>query len=397
MIDNNSRLKKELETFSENVNVHDLPDIFHYWSNKYLRHMLEEYGLSHPDDLFVNHMFDSVASCRVEKPFFVSIGSGNCDTEIKIAKRLQEKGLQNFCIECLDLNPNMLKRGRELALKEGVFENMSFIELDFNKWKADKEYTSVIANQSLHHINNLEGVLGQIKKSLHKNGAFITSDMIGRNGHQRWPEALIAVHGFWQELPEEYRYNHQLKRHEAVYENWDCSSEGFEGIRAQDILPLLVKNFNFELFIGFSNVVDIFIDRAFGHNFDVNKKWDTDFIDKIHQFDENSIRAGTLKPTHIMAVMKQQPVSHPKYSRNLSPEFCVRDTNISSYLPKKSFNLSTLEARDETLMGSWQQLTNRLSQQLDAIDEQQKRMEKVISAQEEQVRRYNMILEKWEK
>jgi SAM-dependent methyltransferase len=335
MIDNESRLKKELETFDENINIHELPDIFHYWSNKYLRPMLEEYDIAHPDDLFVKYMFDSASICGVAKPIFVSIGSGNCDTEVRIAKRLQEKGLQDFCIECLDLNPNMLKRGRELALKEGVVTNMSFIELDFNKWKADKEYISVIANQSLHHINNLEGVFGEIKKSLHKNGTFITSDMIGRNGHQRWPEALSALHDFWKELPEDYKYNHQLKRSEDMYENWDCSREGFEGIRAQDILPLLIKNFNFELFIGFSNVIDIFIDRGFGHNFDVNNKWDTDFIDKVHQFDEDSIRSGTIKPTHIMAVMKQHPVSNPNYSRNFSPEYCMRDPNIDSFCLKK--------------------------------------------------------------
>jgi len=325
MIDNEERLKQELERFNTNINVHELPDIYHYWSNKYLRPMFEEYNFSHPDDFFVKHMFDCASLFEADKPLFLSIGSGNCDTEVKIAKQLKEKGLQGFCIECLELNPNMLKRGMSLAIKEGVSENMSFIELDINKWEADKEYTSVIANQSLHHIQNLEGLFREIKKSLHKNGAFIISDMIGRNGHQRWPEALTAVHNFWQGLPESHKYNHQLKRIEDTYENWDCSSEGFEGIRAQDILPLLIEYFNFEFFIGFANVIDVFIDRGFGHNFDPNNKWDTGFIDKVHHFDEDSIRNGTITPTHIMAVLKKSRVENPTYSRDLSPEFCVRD------------------------------------------------------------------------
>jgi len=34
---------------------------------------------------------------------------------------------------------------------------------------------------------------------------------------------------------------------------WDCSKQGFEGIRAQDILPLLVKKFSFRSFLGFGN------------------------------------------------------------------------------------------------------------------------------------------------
>ena len=43
----------------------------------------------------------------------------------------------------------------------------------------------------------------------------------------------------------------------------------FEGIRAQDILPLLVERFTFDEFIGFGNVIDPFVDRSFGPNFDI--------------------------------------------------------------------------------------------------------------------------------
>ncbi len=322
---NEQRRIKELEHFDKNVNVHDLPDIFHYWSNKYLRPILKEYGIDHPDDLFVEHMLASAALCETKRPVFISIGSGNCDTEVRLAKRLKQRGLQQFCIECLDLNPTMLQRGRDLAVAENVIENLSFIEQDFNEWKADKQYASVIANQSLHHIQNLEGVFSEIKVSLNENGSFIINDMIGRNGHQRWPEALSAVHEAWQELPRRYRYNHQLHRYEEIYENWDCSTEGFEGIRAQDILPLLIQNFHFQLFIAFSNVVDVFIDRGFGHNFDENDAWDMAFIDRVHQLDEESIQSGIIKPTHIMAVMKKTPVKNSDYSRGLTPESCVRD------------------------------------------------------------------------
>lgn len=328
MMEYKTKIKKELLTFNENINIHELPEIFHYWSNKYLRPMLEEYNISHPDDLFANYMFDSALSCNVDKPTFVSIGSGNCDTEVRVAKLLKEKGLKEFCIECIELNSNMLKRGYDLADQEGVLENMSFIKRDFNEWKSKREYVSVIANQSLHHVQSLEYLFSTIKKSLHKNGTFITSDMVGWNGHQRWPEALEIVHKFWRELPENYKYNHQLKRYEEVYENWDCSTESFEGIRAQDILPLLVKNFHFQLFIGFANVIDVFIDRGFGYNFDPYNKFDTDFIDKVHQFDEDCIRYGTIKPTHIMAVMKKHPVSRPYYSRGFSPEYCIREPSF---------------------------------------------------------------------
>ena len=106
--------------------------------------------------------------------------------------------------------------------------------------------------------------------------------------------------------------------------NWDCSIQGFEGIRSQDILPLLLSQFHFELFVAYGNVIDPFVDRAFGHNFDATAQWDRDFIDRVHQRDEEAILAGWIKPVHMEAVVgKEIPeriLCHPP----LTPEFSVR-------------------------------------------------------------------------
>src|SRR5262249_55515944 len=155
---------------------------------------------------------------------------------------------------------------------------------------------------------------------LEDDGYFLTSDMIGRNGHMRWPEALAFVHAFWGLLDDHYKFNHPLKRFEPVYENLDCSASGFEGIRAQDILPLLLEKFHFDLFVGFGNLVDLFIDRCFGHNFDPNKPADLAFMDVIAQVDELLLEAGYLKPTHILAAMTKTPLGPTRYWKNLSPE-----------------------------------------------------------------------------
>jgi hypothetical protein len=181
-----------------------------------------------------------------------------------------------------------------------------------------------MANQSLHHVLNQEGLFDAIKHAIDPDGYFVTSDIIGRNGHQRWPEALTEVQRFWAELPAEYRYNRQLNRHEEIYENWDCSNEGFEGIRAQDVLSLLLERFHIHVFIAFANVVDIFVDRSFGHNFNAQAEWDRRFIDRLHAFDEERLRSGKLTPTHLMAVMATTPLPNPHWSRGLNPVACVR-------------------------------------------------------------------------
>src|SRR5258706_14141056 len=123
--------------------------------------------------------------------------------------------------------------------------------------------------------------------------------MIGRNGNQRWQEALHEIKRFWREMPVDYRLNGALSRYEEEYINHDCSTEGFEGIRAQDILPLLIDRFDFPLFIAFGNVINVFVDRVFGHNFDLNGEWDRHFIDRVHAFEEQAILNGNLTPTRM--------------------------------------------------------------------------------------------------
>lgn len=171
----------------------------------------------------------------------------------------------------------------------------------------------------------LEHLFDSIHNGLTDDGLFITSDMIGRNGHMRWPEAMDMIKPLWQELPNEYKYNQMLKRHEENYRDHDCSTQSFEGIRAQDILPLLVQKFNFDLFVPFANLVMVFIDRPFGHHFDCNKQSDLDFIDKVHQQDEEAIMSGKIKPTQMYAVLTKTSVGKTQLLNPvLTPEFCIR-------------------------------------------------------------------------
>ncbi len=318
-----ARLARELESYKTCENVHDLPDIFHYWSNRYLVPKFQPFGYSNPQEFFCLYITRICTTCRPQTALVLSVGSGNCDVEVDIAQRLCEAGVENFVIECLDLNDTMLERGRLLANEQGLADRFRFTAADINEWKPAGLYQIIMAIQSLHHFLDLEVLFEKAHDALAPDGFFVTDDMIGRNGHMRWPEALRVINDLWRRLPEKYHYNHQLRRLEEEYENWDCSTEAFEGIRAQDILPLLVKKFHFEFFIAFGNLIDIFIDRAFGHNFDPTVAHDREFIDRVHALDEDLIAKGTITPTHMMAAMTKTPRETETY-RHLTPEFCIR-------------------------------------------------------------------------
>jgi SAM-dependent methyltransferase len=301
-----ARVAAEISCFRDDTEIHALPPIFHYWSNRYVRPKLESFGFSHPDEFFLTQIEACCAraSSNVDRKHIISLGAGNCDTEVRLARALVDRGRNDFVIECLDLNDAMLDRGRAHAADQGVSAHVTPVRGDFNAWRPDKSYDCILANQSLHHVLALEHLFSSVADGLAAHGRFVVSDMIGRNGHQRWPEALAIVREFWSEIPTAYRYNHQLRRQDDEFLDWDCSISGFEGIRAQDILPLLVKRFSFDMFIGFGNVIDPFVDRGFGPNFSIESQWDRDFIDRVHARDEAEMTAGRIKPTHMFAVMQ---------------------------------------------------------------------------------------------
>ncbi len=320
-----SKLLQELAIYENVTNVHDLPEIFHYWSNKHLSPIFREAGFDSIEEFYSKNLLEAKRRTKSTFARFVSIGSGNCDLEVSIAKRLIEANCKDFVLECVEINPSMLDRGREMASQNNVAENMRFVEADFNTWVANGEYDGVIANQSLHHITNLEHLFSQIECCLHADGSFVISDIIGRNGHQRWQESLEVVNKFWSILPETYKFNVLLNRHEEEYINWDCSVEGFEGIRAQEILPLLSKMFQFEKFISFGNVIDIFVDRCFGHHFKSDEEWDQQFINHVHAADEIGFKDGSLTPTHMLSVCVKNLSVSPFYSRGIDPISAIRN------------------------------------------------------------------------
>lgn len=317
------KIEQEISAFAQNVDVHDLPAIFHYWSNKYLLPKCLAFGFSHPDEFFANRLEACMRPGRTAR--FISLGAGNGDSEVRIAAMLLSRGHTDFVIECQDINEAMLARCKDLAAAHRMSRQVIPVAGDFNRWQPDGQYDAVMANQSLHHVLELEHLFRAVKQAIGNHGRFITSDMIGRNGHMRWPEARAIVDEFWAELPMRYRYHHQLCRLEERFMDWDCSTAGFEGIRAQDILPLLVKTFHFEECLAFGNIVDPFIDRGFGHNYDADSPDDRAFIDRLHARDEAEIEAGRIKPTHMMACMSNDASSPTKVLGNLTPAFCVRD------------------------------------------------------------------------
>lgn len=295
-----NKICEEIRNYQTCSNVHDLPECFHYVSNAYLKQLVQtSLGVPSFESLIVKYVNEILKSKKVDDLEIISFGSGNCDFEINLIK--------NHSIDChltcCEINPEMIKRGMSLAAESGVSDRVSFVETDINSMKLTKSYDIYIANHSLHHFVGLEHIFSEIHKSMTDSSYFLVHDMIGRNGHMFWNNTLDFCNRIWRMLPNELKYNHQLKQFVPKRVQWDCSLEGCEGIRAQDVLPLLDTTFSFHDFATFFSIANRFIDRDFGHNYDIKNPLHKALLDMIWQLDDYMCRNKLLRPTQMMASM----------------------------------------------------------------------------------------------
>jgi SAM-dependent methyltransferase len=299
-----ARIAAEVDYF-RNMDLNALPEIHCYWANKHLiGYLAEAFGVGDIFDIFAKELRDSIEATG--NPLIISIGAGDCEIEVETAARMIAGGFTRFSFECLELSPFLIERGNARIKERRLERHISFTETNLAHWRLERKFGAAFANQSLHHIEALEHVFDMIGKGLEPRGSFVVSDMIGRNGHMRWPESLAIINAVWSVIPDHWKHNRPLARFEETFVNHDCSTHGFEGIRAQDILPLLLERFQFHRFATWGGLLDPFVDRAFGHNLSSQNPFDRKFIDALWETNQAPIKLGVLTPTQMVAVMKRR-------------------------------------------------------------------------------------------
>jgi SAM-dependent methyltransferase len=318
-----TRLTAQLNQYSNTLDIHELPAAFHYWSTRYLGPKIENvFGSVQAPAIICDAWLRNDGSGTTGYSF-ASIGAGDCSVELTVARQLIDRGVDDFTITAFELSPALLGRARSAIEQQGLERHFHLVECDINHAEIKDIYDGVMAHYALHHFMNLEGIFDNVKRMLRANANFVVWDIIGRNGHMRWPEALSVIEHLWAILPSEKKFNRLLQEAWPKFVNHDCSSDGFEGIRSQDILPALLERFYASHFVVAGGITEIFLDRAFGHNFDPDNEWDRGFIDLIEHLNTRLLDCGALKPTMMYAVFTNERCEC-RHERHLTPEFCVR-------------------------------------------------------------------------
>src|ERR1700732_3778101 len=84
------RFNAELSRFENVENAHALPGIYHYWSGKYILPKLRALGFDSLVGFFVHYISESCNRRNGDITKIVSLGAGNSDFEVDLARRLRK-------------------------------------------------------------------------------------------------------------------------------------------------------------------------------------------------------------------------------------------------------------------------------------------------------------------
>ncbi|WP_343255095.1 class I SAM-dependent methyltransferase [Luteimonas changyuni] len=284
-----------------------LPPIFHYWSERHVRPMLQARGYESPEDFYLKYVLAEAG--RLPEPLhIVSLGTGACALEIGLAVTLRERGV-DFRLTCVDINRGLLDAGRHAATAAGVGAAMRFKATDAGQALAalDVDADVIIANQIFHHLEDLEDTVAGIARCLASRGGegvLLTSDIVGRNGHLLWPSVDRVVQERWSELPKDRRFDRFTNSAPTHYRAENHAAYSNEGVRAQDITRVLLDHLDFELFLTYAGSIIPFVERRIGFNFDPASDADRGFIDRVADEDCAAIMGGDYPASNMLAALR---------------------------------------------------------------------------------------------
>lgn len=292
------RIASEIRVFAEQGRLHGSNTAADWRNNHILApRMAAVFGVSRVHDIYASVIHEALV--RTGPAPVYSIGCGSGHEEIEVLRAADRLGLPPFTIIGLELSPISVERARENAAEAGLAERFLPRVHDLNQGMPDlPPAAAIMAHHVLHHIVALEQLYAQLAAALHPQGCFVTFDMMGRNGHMRWPEVLPALRALWHRLPEQYRQDHVWHQPMPHFQDWDCAIEGFEGVRAQEVLPLLAEQFVPSRLLAWGGVLETFTSDRAGPGFHPESSpQDKAFLQAVSDWQDGLLARRATTPT----------------------------------------------------------------------------------------------------
>lgn len=330
------------------TSMHNHEKAFHFMNELKLSPKLKMvYNSDNLKDVFAGEYVRGLRTfANLKQLNVLSIGSGSCSIEDSIFRSVSRTLTCTIYIYCYD--PSLQGFNASFATSKSRTEKLTrsvqkAYDDGFNfiiptaKLPEGIVYHGVFAHHSLHHVSDVDGLFQYLSNSMHNDAIFVIADMIGKNGHSRWPEQMEELEKLWPKVPGPV-FDYISKCYITIIPNYEyhkCLNKldsAQEGIKSEDLLPRLVKMFQFERFVAYGGLDFEFVGHRLASNFDPDSSEDKAFLILLHQTQEQALLDGKIKPDQTIATLRTQSYAKgqvkPIVWKHLTPDFCIRDPTL---------------------------------------------------------------------
>lgn len=295
------RMDREISIFEGQAALHQHDAAFHFRNEHFVGPAIASaFGLHDVAGVYADSIARAIA--RSGLGHALSLGCGDGSQEIAVLRRADALGLPPFRLIGVDVAPGVVARANAAAASAGLSDRLTAVVADANGGlPGEGPVAAIMVHHALHHFVALESLLDGVAARLHPEGAFVTFDMIGRNGHMRWPEVRPLVRRLWAMLPRDKRRDHHFQRDMPFFQDWDCAIEGFEGVRAQDILGVIATRFRAGRFVAWGGLSEVFVNPRTAANFDIDAPADIAFLTAVMRLEKDLLDSRRTTPTEMVA------------------------------------------------------------------------------------------------
>ena len=169
-----------------------------------------------------------------------------------------------------------------------------------------ERFDVVMCVSGLHHIIELERVADFIQQVLVDDGEFWSiGEAIGRSGNRLWQEEYAVANAFFRSLPERLRRNRLSREPDSDLPIADYSEATFEGIRSDEIEPLLSHRLEPVQLYRRNCFLWRLVDLAYADNYDLSSNEDVAWLQAAVRSELVHYRAGG-RPTELHGVFRKR-------------------------------------------------------------------------------------------
>lgn len=206
----------------------------------------------------------------------------------------------------LDINSDLLRTAAQQFPRS---VKVDLIEANANElFDLGERWDIILCVSALHHIVELEKLFAFCHASLNDGGEFWSiGENIGRNGNRLWPDALNAANSYFSHLPERYRRNRHTGIVDCEIPDMDYSVGCFEGIRSQEIEPIMDIWFQQDRIYRLNCFLWRLMNLAYSDNYDLSNSEDRMWISKAVQAEYACFKGGG-RPTELHGVYRKRVI-----------------------------------------------------------------------------------------